>query len=360
MTLGQEYYIVAWAHSIDRLVYQRSMDSGASWEGGLVYLNGDEQQPVVAPYFCAQPTAVVEVDGPLYIAYVRDNPDSVSPPEQPNECQGARFLFLRGHDLASGEVVFTQLLGLHGPVGPGEGLWLPPVPLSVSPTCGAIINFVARHRSPACYFGQMLDRVIPQLVTDASNPECMYLAYHDVRTDAQGQPTSNVDVFVRRMTKLGSNWVVGEPIRVTPELDSESDQFLPAITVDTHGRIHVVYYDDRAYRVGPHPQVDGHPGIGDPAARFDVYYGVSDDQGTTWTEKKLVWEADPSEPAVDLGIGTNYLACTFELGEYIGISSYTAPGGATSVWTAFTGSLSTDSSGDRSVIYYSEHTYQNP
>ena len=153
--------------------------------------------------------------------------------------------------------------------------------------------------------------------------------------------------------------MLGRRRTVNRNTDTESDQFLPAVTVDDQGRIHVILYDDRAYR--PLGQHDGQQEPGEAEPRFDVYYAVSVDQGQSWIEQKLVLEP-VDEPAADLNLEP--LSDGFELGEYVGITWYAPPGaGPTEIWTAFTGTLSTDddpAGSDKSVIYYSQHTYPNP
>ena len=157
----------------------------------------------------------------------------------------------------------------------------------------------------------------------------------------------DVDVFLVVLEKMaGYNWCPSSRIRVNEpdDFNETSDQFLPAVTVDTAGRIHVIYYDDRDFI----DQVDGQT---EPAAKFNVYYAYSTDKGEQWTYWKLF--ALPDRAALDMGDDiVNY----FEPGEYIGISYYRdTQEERDEVWTAFTGTEKTggDPDDDEAVIWSS-------
>jgi len=311
---------------------------------------------LVSGTWCIQPTAVPAKPGPLYVAYVPENPAYGQPPETPAQCRPARVRFLRGVDIddpddpADGQNEFRPLCAAEQPREFGSA---EPIALELVLTCGGIRNFIPLRRG-VTQFGMKLDRFVPHLRADPSDPDRLYIVYHDVRRNA-GRPTADVDVYLRAIIRRDGGWLLGPPRRVNQNTDTLSDQFLPAVTVDHRGRIHVIFYDDRAYS-----QEDGPPGPDDPDPRFDVYYALSADQGRTWQEKKLVLEPT-DEPAVDLGLAP--LSPGFELGEYADIAWFARPDGTTEVWTAFAGTLSTDALGsaaDRSVIYSSRHVYHEP
>jgi len=158
----------------------------------------------------------------------------------------------------------------------------------------------------------------------------------------------DVDVFLVVLEKMaGYNWCPSSRIRVNADNPpgEVADQFLPAVTVDTAGRIHVIYYDDRDFI----DQVDGQT---EPPAKFNVYYAYSTDGADTWDYEKL-FAPRPDPPALDMGHDiVNY----FEPGEYIGISYYRdTQEERDEVWTAFTGTEETplDPDDDESLIWSS-------
>jgi len=140
--------------------------------------------------------------------------------------------------------------------------------------------------------------------------------------------------------------------------NGDQDQFMANVAVDERGRIHVVFYDDREY-----DQDDGAPEPNAPEPRFDFFYAVSPDGGSTWIEKKLVWTDDPNEPTIDLGYpldpngptDPNWLSRMYFLGEYTSITVAEPVCWGSEVWTAFSGTWSGDNdpNNDKSVIWYS-------
>ena len=77
----------------------------------------------------------------------------------------------------------------------------------------------------------------------------------------------------------------------------EKDQFLPSVTVDDQGRIHVIFYDDRNYE-----QTHNNPPTLLP--KFDVYYAVSTNQGATFTNFELY--AVPAAPALEFSLTRSF------------------------------------------------------
>ena len=76
----------------------------------------------------------------------------------------------------------------------------------------------------------------------------------------------------------------------------EKDQFLPSVTVDDQGRIHVIFYDDRNYE-----QTHDPPTL---QPKFDVYYAVSTNQGATFTNFELY--AVPAAPALEFSLTRSF------------------------------------------------------
>lgn len=272
----QEHYVVAWKEGPDEYNYRRWRGRPEDdWEGGRIVLNRDPNKPVTGTWI-AQPT--VYGDSPLYIAYVRENRDKSAPPDEPNKCEGATIRFLKGTDIDDpndpndGEVEFKQLTGLAGPLLSGP---VQPVPLQVSLNCGAIKYFIPYYPS---WFASKFDRVTPEFAVDPTNTNRMYLVYHDLRK-ANGALTSNVDVFLHKLTKGAGRWFVGPRRRVNPvDYPGDYDQFLPTVTVDLDGRVHVLYYSDENYP----DQDDGllqDPNDPNETRSFDAYYAFSENRG---------------------------------------------------------------------------------
>lgn len=301
-----EYYLV-YSHIVGptwRYAYRRSTDGGVNWQGGDITVAG---QPVFG-IWPSQPT--VAGAGPLYIAYMRTN---------------SRIRFLSGQDQPNDLVSFTQLTA---------GLWQTVAPLEVLLNAGGDIDTLLP--------GMFLAKRTPQLAADPNNADTLYLVYHDTATADPND--KDVNIYLRKLTRLlGSIWSVGGRVKVNNDVTPyESDQFLPSVTVDDQGRIHIIFYDDRNYNLTS-DQEDNSP---DP--KFDVYYAFSDDQGAGFTNFELY--GIPPAPALEFGLTGSPFA---NPGEYIGISFYER-GPATEVWTSFTGTSTQDPClTDKSVIFSS-------
>lgn len=311
---GQEYYIVYMTDlGGGPYAYLRSVDGGQSWCQDLVRL-ADTGQPVIGE-FCAQP--VVDGDGPLYIACIAGN----------------SIRFLVGQDVdgaASGPVRFWRL---HAP---------PDDPNDPAPALTVRLNERVLHDDIPGNFPHPMGSTVPQLAVDRANPGRLHLVYHDV---APG--TSDVNVYMHTVTRDHEYWRLGPQRQVNESSATtyESDQFMPSMTVDDSGRIHIVYYDDQDYTDSP---------MGDlqddncQLPKFDVFYAWSDDQGQNWSRHKLFLNENPQEdePALD---------CTLTRvnpREYIGIAWY-GSGEVSEVWTAYTGTFSRDLQRNDAVIWSS-------
>ena len=333
VSLLREYYIVYWhapPGAGKGYAYLRSTDGGASWypgpnapeEAHEIWV-GDER---ITGGFCAQPAAAQYDGGPLYIAFPT----------------GSVFRFLRGDDrVEDGGVDFSYLETDSG---------LLEVPLH----CADLEDFLP-ELSP---FTGGETAVTPQLVVDPKNPDRLYVVYHDT-VDPPPDPLPDppydidVDVFLTVLERSGSYWyVAGEPrIRVNNDPnDVVSDQYLPAVTVDTQGRIHIIFYDDRSF-------ADQNDQTADPV--FDAYYAYAplddlDFQSDPERNRRLYAELDPPHPpdppALDFSLD---IWEGFEAGEYIGITSSSFGVGRREVWTSFTGTLPAEDPHPDEVVIWS-------
>lgn len=157
--------------------------------------------------------------------------------------------------------------------------------------------------------------------------------------------SGDFNVYARLLTYNSGEgyWELGDEVQVNDD-DTlyESDQFLPSPTVDSSGRLHITWYDDRLYNASS-DQADG-TATADP--KFDVFYarGVVNGQGllTFPTGNQLLYGTGDEEDEPEL----NYALLhdpdpdwdfPDRPGEYNGI----AVDGST-VWTTFTGTSAQD------------------
>lgn len=156
--------------------------------------------------------------------------------------------------------------------------------------------------------------------------------YHDTVTNDPNDPArTDVNVYLHKLTYANGGWTAGPRIQVNDPYatEHESDQFMPSVTVDDNGRIHIIFYDDRNYTDDPNdPENDQQPDD-TYLPKFDAFYAYSTNQGQTWVNEKLWF--DPPEPALD------FTQRIVNPKEYIGICWYDDL-----VWTAYTGTYSAD------------------
>lgn len=317
---GQEYYIT---YSVGNYYYWylRSINGGQNWYKAKVEL-ADTGEQVHGGAPALQPA--VDGDGPLYAAYISGG-----------------IHFLVGVDTPTSSppaVDFWELLRQAD--DPND----PPVPLTVPLNKGYIGAYIPS------VFSQPTASTQPQLAVDPTNPNRLYIVYQDTATNQSND--QDVNVYLRELTKNGDYWERGDRIQVNDdETLYESDQFMPSVTVDDNGRIHVIFYDDRNYTDGPTGdlQPDDDPNV---LAKLDAYYAWSDDQGANWTNMELY--AEPPEPAINREILLNV-----NPREYNGIAWY-RDGLATEVWTAFSGTYRLDPSPNDSVIWSSQINWTGP
>lgn len=201
---------------------------------------------------------------------------------------------------------------------------------------GSVISIPLRIGDPANLNSKLPGRqttYTAQVAVDPSNANRIYVVYEDVR-DVAG--STDVDVFSRTVDKRGTYWVLGPEVSVpglpTPPLacptDTDLDQYLGAIAVDTLGTLHVIYYDDRLTC-----QTDL---VSDGLAAYNLTYAASCDGGQTYSLLQLT----------PLTTGDVYFldytkdSIPFHPHEYIGIETNTLA--SPRVWISFTGTTDLD------------------
>ena len=139
-------------------------------------------------------------------------------------------------------------------------------------------------------------------------------------------------------------WSLGPRIRVSEgeAPGADWDQFMPTMTVDGAGRIHVTYYDDRRYE-----QDDSFGCGGLFQAKYDVCYAHSEDGGATWHYQRLYAESpDNTWPALEMG------ERCMDPHEYNGVVWY-----ENSVWTTFTGTNDPAGSDNNHAVVFSSRIH---
>ncbi|MBU0617283.1 MAG: hypothetical protein KKI02_06180 [Planctomycetes bacterium] len=307
---GQEYYIVYFG-DVNKYYYFHSVNGGQSWQHERIVV-GEHN---LTGAWCAQPA--VHDDGPLYVAYVAGD--------------GNAIRFLVGEDQPDGTVSFAHLLQTA----------VPPVPAGIS------LREDEVHEKLPGAFNQYVARTVPYLAVDPSDRGNLYVAYHDV---AQTNP-NDVDVYLRKLTKSGDVWTVGPERRVNTDdpAEQESDQFMPMLTVDDAGRLHVLFYDDRR-----HEQDDT-----DSLAMFDAFYAYSVNEGADWTNRYLYLndENDPNDPPA-LFRQSSEAGHRGNPREYNGIAWYRYPDGV-KILTAYTGTDEEDPDDNDGTIWSSVIEWPN-
>jgi len=108
---------------------------------------------------------------------------------------------------------------------------------------GAAYGTIKRH-SP---FGDVLIWTWPVVAIDTSHGDYrgrVYVAWCDLRNDTDDDncnaPWTNADIYLTWSTDRCSTFVT--PIRVNSD-EGTTDQYMPALTVDPYGNVHVSYFD---------------------------------------------------------------------------------------------------------------------
>lgn len=303
---NMEYYIVC---GLVSKYYLHSTNGGQSWRAGGITVDGSN----IEGAWGAQPA--VHADGPLYVAYIT----------------AGHIRFVVGEDQPDGTVSFAYLLQSADPA----------VPVSIPLREDRVYDEL-----PGA-FSQRVAARIPYLAVDPSEPTRLYVAYHDVDENDD----TDVNIYLNRLTKSGDVWSVTDQIKVNnDDTEFESDQFMPMLTVDDVGRLHVIFYDDRRFNVLS-DQVDGAAN-----ADFDVYYAFSENQGQAWGNERLFLVENEAEdpPALlrrqGIHIGNPR--------EYNGIAWYRYDSGVR-VFTAYTGTDDDDPDPDDGTIWSSAIEWSN-
>ena len=175
--------------------------------------------------------------------------------------------------------------------------------------------------------------------------------YHDTATDDPNDYDMNV--YLRRLTKSGGKWSATARIQVNKDVtQNESDQFMPALTVDSASRIQVTFYDDRRFTdPDPNdPNEDQQPDtVGSP--KFDVFYAWAPHYDLSFEDEdrniKLFLDpnnpSDPNEPAA-----LDFALESVNPREYIGITWH-----GDHVWTTYPGTWEDDPAPNQGVIWSS-------
>lgn len=252
----REFYITYWESTQTGYKYLRSVNSGSSWLGGTIEV---DSQAVQGQPIAIQPTAAGS--GPLYAAFrVKTNLGG-----------RARFQFLKATDINTGgdagkvsfdyldddsEAALTLLLNHDG------------VPNSID-------QYIP---------GNLQIRTIVWVLADPNNSNRLFVVYHNTAggvvsagipndpNDTTLPATGDFNVYARLLTYNSGEgyWELGDEVQVNDDdTENESDQFLPSPTVDSSGRLHITWYDDRLYTDGEtgdqQPDSTAHP-------KFDVFY----------------------------------------------------------------------------------------
>jgi len=332
----QEFYIV---HTgADGYWYLRTRNAGGDWFSGRMMVASRQVSGSVE-----QLPAVYD-DGPLYFAYKTG-------------VSQKRIRFVKGEDIDDpndpndGGVEFDWLPRAvipGGGLGPGSTK-----ALEFSLRRASVNELVPGHER---WYVQGL-KTFPMLAADPTDPNRLFVVYHDTHT---GDPNdTDVNIYVRRLRKIATGWLADAPIKVNDDQTQyESDQFFPAATVDENGYIHVIFYDDRRYNV------TSDQGDDELDPQFDVWYAWSDvDLLDFEDQNKLLYEIDPNDPnepaALDFTLDVS--PGDFELGEYIGITWYQNDDAQRDeVWTTFTGTSPTEAEDEESLIWSSRIDWSWP
>ena len=308
-----EFYVVWWGGIGINQGYGlvRTTDGGATWTQILPITVGGN--PVLG-HFAMQPATASGSD--LFLVYADTS---------------THFQVLRGVDQPGGGMIFSYLENNSVPIG---------IDLTTD------LQSVS-HNLPCLAPG---NKSTLQVALDPSNANRLYLAYNDSANTA----VADINTFVRTLDKRGSNWYVGPRTKIhgnaapsgCSPTDDDSDQFLPAITVDEGGRVHVLYYEDRYYCQADSDEDGFYIG----PERFDVSYAVSCDGAQTWTNIRMLPDPVPGDPDpafLDYQWGPLIAAGPKE---YNG-AAYWFDGTTTHVWFSFTGTSFLDPDDQKNVIW---------
>jgi hypothetical protein len=128
---------------------------------------------------------------------------------------------------------------------------------------------------------------VPPMVYFDVNPTNghLYAVYFDTTSISGGN--RDVDLYFTRSINGGSTWSTPAIIPDTDGGNTNADQFFSWLECDRSGNIHMIWNDGRNT-----VQADASTNTN---AFFDTYYGISRDEGATWTQRRLTpvsWNAN--------------------------------------------------------------------
>ncbi|MCE3280055.1 MAG: BNR/Asp-box repeat protein [Bacteroidetes bacterium] len=328
-TAGAYYYShlsnPASGNWIDRIVFQKSLDGGATWSSGTYTgLNGSKAQDKEA-------VIVNSVTNEIYVTWTQfDNYGSSSP------LDSSVILFSKSADAGAtwstpvrinaeagncvdSDSTMEGAIPMIGPTGEIYVIWTGPNGLVFNKSLDNGITWLP-HELPIIstpggwdYNISGLQRCngLPQAICDLSpgpNYGTIYINWTDQRNG-----TTDTDVWLLKSTDGGTTW--SSPVRVNDDMPGKQ-QFLTWMDIDpTNGYIYCVFYDRRNYPV--------------TSQQTDVYLARSVDGGNSFTNFKINDNSFVPSPSIFFG-------------DYIGISAYNNMvrpawmqyAGGLSVWTA--------------------------
>jgi hypothetical protein len=318
----KEFYIV-WQGSDGFLKYVRTRNGFTTWKGGDCLTNVNDPNTRIAN--SRWPVVRVHDTRPPYVAHIV------------SEGPFHRTIAIEiGTDINSGP---------HA----GEVQWTTQLDDSTGSPLAIVLNS-GSNMQPRLPGGDIIHigtgvGVGVDFAVAPSNPDQLYLAYHDVDHFFPIDP--DVNIYLQTLTRVtGNRWAVGPRILVADDANPtiETDQFMPQIAVDDQGRVHVTWLGDENF-TNP-DQIDT-----DSDVKFDAFYARSINGGQTWTVSELC--DDPpacqgEDAAVDSSLPNTEMV--YEFRDYNGIAV-----GPDRVWTSFMGISTADPSvAEKSVIWSSQ------
>lgn len=144
--------------------------------------------------------------------------------------------------------------------------------------------------------GTIVELAADQSTGNSTMKGCLYAAWGGKETIASNETVGASDIYARRSCDKGDTWT--PPVLVNA-VHREDGQWMPRVSVDGHGTVHVVYFT-RAY---------------DPEHNLiDAEHAYSTDGGKNWTTERL------TATSFDGNLGIHQDGFPF-IGDYIGIAS---------------------------------------
>jgi hypothetical protein len=290
---------------IDRIVFQKSLDGGATWSAGTYTgLNGSKAQDKEA-------VVVNSATNEIYVTWTQfDNYGSSSP------LDSSVILFSKSADAGAtwsmpvrisaeagncvdSDSTMEGAIPMIGPAGEIYVVWTGPNGLVFNKSLDNGVTWLP-HELPIIstpggwdYNISGLQRCngLPQAICDLSpgpNYGTIYINWTDQRNG-----TTDTDVWLIKSTDGGTTW--SSPVRVNDDIAGKQ-QFLTWMDIDpANGYIYCVFYDRRNYPV--------------TSQKTDVYLARSVDGGNTFSNFKINQDFFIPSPSIFFG-------------DYIGISAY--------------------------------------